>query len=116
MSACPRLSLSLVHWFEVRRLRWIFRYICESRCWPGIGYAGSSWREEPALRVSRTLRRRAELVDRCIEKAVANRFIQLMSDYSSRAKAVGSGFDMNPSPGNIRDGLVADAMKSAGAA
>ncbi|MGA7303075.1 MAG: UxaA family hydrolase, partial [Candidatus Sulfotelmatobacter sp.] len=57
-----------------------------------------------------------ELVDHCIEKAVADRFIQLMSDYSSRAKAVGSGFDMNPSPGNIRDGLVTDAMKSAGAA
>jgi len=29
---------------------------------------------------------------------------------------VRSGFDMNPSPGNIRDGLVTDAMKSAGAA
>jgi altronate hydrolase len=57
-----------------------------------------------------------ELVDRCIEKAVAGRFIQLMRDYASRAKAVGSGFDMNPSPGNIRDGLVTDAMKSAGAA
>ena len=56
------------------------------------------------------------LVDRCIEKAVADRFIRLMSDYSNRAKAVGSGFDMNPSPGNIRDGLVTDAMKSAGAA
>src|SRR5262249_1544408 len=26
------------------------------------------------------------------------------------------GFDMNPSPGNIRDGLITDAMKSAGAA
>jgi altronate hydrolase len=57
-----------------------------------------------------------DLVDRCIGKAVADRFIQLMSDYSSRAKAVGSGFDMNPSPGNIRNGLVTDAMKSAGAA
>jgi altronate hydrolase len=57
-----------------------------------------------------------ELVDRCNGKAVADRFIQLMSDYASRAKAVGSGFDMNPSPGNIRDGLVTDAMKSAGAA
>src|SRR5213079_3332936 len=32
------------------------------------------------------------------------------------AKAVGSGFDMNPSPGNIRDGLITDAIKSAGAA
>jgi altronate hydrolase len=57
-----------------------------------------------------------ELVDRCTGKAVADRFIQLMGDYASRAKAVGSGFDMNPSPGNIRDGLVTDAMKSAGAA
>jgi len=57
-----------------------------------------------------------ELIDRCIGKSVADRFIQLMRDYASRAKAVGSGFDMNPSPGNIRDGLVTDAMKSAGAA
>ncbi len=57
-----------------------------------------------------------ELIDRCSGKAVADRFIQLMRDYASRAKAVGSGFDMNPSPGNIRDGLVTDAMKSAGAA
>ena len=56
------------------------------------------------------------LIDRCTGKAVADRFIQLMGDYASRAKAVGSGFDMNPSPGNIRDGLVTDAMKSAGAA
>jgi altronate hydrolase len=39
-----------------------------------------------------------------------------MRDYSARAKAVRSGFDMNPSPGNIRDGLITDAMKSAGAA
>jgi altronate hydrolase len=29
---------------------------------------------------------------------------------------VGSGFEMNPSPGNMRDGLLTDAMKSAGAA
>ena len=57
-----------------------------------------------------------ELIDRCVGKPVAARFIQLMSDYANRAKAVGSGFDMNPSPGNIRDGLVTDAMKSAGAA
>jgi altronate hydrolase len=57
-----------------------------------------------------------ELIDRCTGKQVADRFIQLMRDYANRAKAVGSGFDMNPSPGNIRDGLVTDAMKSAGAA
>jgi altronate hydrolase len=29
---------------------------------------------------------------------------------------VNSGFEMNPSPGNIRDGLTTDAIKSAGAA
>src|SRR5260221_3095868 len=39
-----------------------------------------------------------------------------MRSYGARAKAVGSGFEMNPSPGNIKDGLLTDAMKSAGAA
>ena len=57
-----------------------------------------------------------ELINRSVEKEVGDRFIQLMKAYSARAKAVGSGFDMNPSPGNIRDGLLTDAMKSAGAA
>jgi altronate hydrolase len=56
------------------------------------------------------------LIDRSINQGVADRFILLMRDYAARAKAVRSGFDMNPSPGNIRDGLVTDAMKSAGAA
>jgi altronate hydrolase len=57
-----------------------------------------------------------ELIDRCVSPQVSERFIQLMRDYAARAKAVRSGFDMNPSPGNIRDGLITDAMKSAGAA
>jgi len=57
-----------------------------------------------------------ELVNRCISDEAADRFLSLMTAYNSRAQAVGSGFDMNPSPGNIRDGLVTDAMKSAGAA
>ncbi len=57
-----------------------------------------------------------ELIDRCIRAEVADRFVQLMRDYAARAKAVRSGFEMNPSPGNIRDGLLTDAMKSAGAA
>ncbi len=57
-----------------------------------------------------------ELIDRCIRKEVADLFLQLMRDYAARAKAVRSGFEMNPSPGNIRDGLLTDAMKSAGAA
>jgi altronate hydrolase len=56
------------------------------------------------------------LIDRCVDAAQADRFIHLMRDYAARAKAVHSGFDMNPSPGNIKDGLITDAMKSAGAA
>lgn len=32
------------------------------------------------------------------------------------ATAIGSGFDSNPSAGNIKDGLITDAIKSAGAA
>ena len=39
-----------------------------------------------------------------------------MRAYARAAEAVGSGFDMNPSPGNIKDGLITDAIKSAGAA
>src|SRR6267143_4757652 len=57
-----------------------------------------------------------ELINRSVRKDVGDRFIQLMRDYATRAQAVRSGFDMNPSPGNIRDGLLTDAMKSAGAA
>ena len=57
-----------------------------------------------------------QLIDRSISKEVADIFIGLMRDYAARARAARSGFDMNPSPGNIRDGLVTDAMKSAGAA
>jgi altronate hydrolase len=56
------------------------------------------------------------LIDRCANPADADRFMQLMRDYNARAKAVFSGFEMNPSPGNIQDGLLTDAMKSAGAA
>ncbi|MEZ4966991.1 MAG: altronate dehydratase family protein [Saprospiraceae bacterium] len=57
-----------------------------------------------------------ELCDRCVDKTTAVRFNELMTTYNNRAKAAGSGFDMNPSPGNIRDGLITDAIKSAGAA
>jgi altronate hydrolase len=56
------------------------------------------------------------LSDRCMDTSTAERFSHLMRTYNDRAKAVGSGFDMNPSPGNIRDGLITDAIKSAGAA
>src|SRR5215210_2818049 len=57
-----------------------------------------------------------EMSDRCIDEDKALRFIDIMRRYSQRAKEVGSGFDMNPSPGNIKDGLITDAIKSAGAA
>jgi altronate hydrolase len=57
-----------------------------------------------------------ELINRCVSDEVAQRFYDLMHAYSARAKAVHSGFDMNPSPGNIQDGLITDAIKSAGAA
>jgi altronate hydrolase len=57
-----------------------------------------------------------ELIDRCINSDVANKFIELMESYNELAKKVGSGFHMNPSPGNIKDGLITDAIKSTGAA
>ncbi len=57
-----------------------------------------------------------ELIERCTAPALAERFAGLMQAYNAQAQAVGSGFEMNPSPGNIRDGLLTDAMKSAGAA
>lgn len=56
------------------------------------------------------------LSDRCVDVDIAKRFNHLMKTYSERAIAVGSGFDANPSPGNIKDGLITDAIKSAGAA
>ena len=57
-----------------------------------------------------------ELVNRCTSDALAQKFLSLMKQYENAAEKVGSGFDMNPSPGNIKDGLITDAMKSAGAA
>lgn len=57
-----------------------------------------------------------ELINRCTSKEAAQKFVRLMETYASRAVEAGSGFDMNPSPGNIKDGLITDAMKSAGAA
>jgi altronate hydrolase len=57
-----------------------------------------------------------ELVDRSVNETVARKFIGLMKDYEASAQRAGSGFHMNPSPGNIKDGLITDAMKSAGAA
>jgi altronate hydrolase len=57
-----------------------------------------------------------QLVDRSVSELVAKKFIHLMRSYDESARRVGSGFHMNPSPGNIKDGLITDAIKSAGAA
>ncbi len=56
------------------------------------------------------------LIDRTIDEHAARKFIHLMQAYSEAAERVGSGFHMNPSPGNIKDGLITDAIKSSGAA
>jgi altronate hydrolase len=57
-----------------------------------------------------------ELIDRCVNQNTAEKFIHLMESYNDLAQKVGSGFHMNPSPGNIKDGLITDAIKSTGAA
>ncbi len=57
-----------------------------------------------------------EIIDRTVDETAAHKFIHLMKTYSDSALRVGSGFHMNPSPGNIKDGLITDAIKSAGAA
>ena len=56
-----------------------------------------------------------ELIDRSVDQPTAEKFIRLMEEYNAQAMQVGSGFHMNPSPGNIKDGLITDAIKSAGA-
>jgi altronate hydrolase len=57
-----------------------------------------------------------EIIDRCTDETAAKKFIYLMQSYEDITVKSGSGFHMNPSPGNIKDGLITDAMKSAGAA
>ena len=57
-----------------------------------------------------------DLINRCETVEDAEKFIVLMDTYAAQAEAQGAGFDMNPSKGNIKDGLITDAIKSAGAA
>lgn len=57
-----------------------------------------------------------QLKARMKNPADVKKFNQLMNTYAARAEAVGSVFNMNPSPGNIKDSLIMDAMNSAGAA
>jgi len=57
-----------------------------------------------------------EMIDRCVTDDLSQKFVDLMARYAKEAAAVGASMDMNPSPGNIRDGLITDAIKSCGAA
>ena len=57
-----------------------------------------------------------DLASRCTQQAARERFLQLMRSYDDRLRDEGNSFEQNPSPGNIRDGLTTDAIKSAGAA
>ena len=57
-----------------------------------------------------------ELIDRCVDREKAKKFAHIMRSYNNKATALGAGFYANPSPGNIKDGLITDAIKSAGAA
>lgn len=57
-----------------------------------------------------------ELINRCTRSENAEKFSNIMSLYNEKAGALGAPFSMNPSPGNIKDGLITDAIKSAGAA
>ena len=57
-----------------------------------------------------------ELINRCIDVKKAEKFAKIMDEYDTKATASGAGFRANPSPGNIKDGLITDAIKSAGAA
>lgn len=57
-----------------------------------------------------------ELSSRCVSQEIADRFLSIMREYEAKAIRDGGGFDQNPSPGNVKDGLITDAIKSAGAA
>ena len=57
-----------------------------------------------------------DLLDRMAKPEHAEKFIHLMQRYDDIVTKASSSFSMNPSPGNIKDGLITDAMKSAGAA
>lgn len=56
------------------------------------------------------------IISRCLRKEDKGRFLELMRRYEAAANACGASISDNPSPGNIHDGLITDAIKSAGAA
>ena len=94
-----------------------FRASGQSRDWSHCRLGRRTWRKHAAVRISRTMWcGTGALINRCASTEIASKYMHLMRDYAARAKAVHAGFEMNPSPGNVRDGLLTDAMKSAGAA
>lgn len=57
-----------------------------------------------------------DIVQRCVSDDLKRKFLSLMQDYERVANFFGTTIADNPSPGNIADGLITDAIKSAGAA
>ncbi len=58
----------------------------------------------------------ANILERCINFEDKKKFLDLMEHYEKTANFQGATIADNPSPGNIKDGLITDAIKSAGAA
>ena len=57
-----------------------------------------------------------DIVQRCATRELKEKFLSLMKNYEHVANFFGTTIADNPSPGNIADGLITDAIKSAGAA
>lgn len=57
-----------------------------------------------------------DIVQRCVNRGLKEKFLSLMKNYEHVANFFGTTIADNPSPGNIADGLITDAIKSAGAA
>lgn len=56
------------------------------------------------------------ILERCMSVESKEKFLSLMSAYEAKANSEGASIADNPSPGNIKDGLITDAIKSTGAA
>lgn len=56
------------------------------------------------------------ILERCINYSDKEKFLALMESYEAKANSEGASIADNPSPGNIKDGLITDAIKSTGAA
>lgn len=56
------------------------------------------------------------ILERCTSFADKEKFMSLMQSYEDKANSEGTSISDNPSPGNIKDGLITDAIKSTGAA